>query len=1280
MVEAPLVWAYVAAGSASTFVDVVQTAKERANFQKRGLDGVPTAADNVRVRTRRLFAVLAALTGLASVAPSDARADVSARFARLSKLRADVERAKGPEAYAALRRVWLEWDQGDPAEVEEVLHGLAEEPRLAPPSKAYAGLLEAYARRRRGDLDGARARVTGLGFVGRWLVAGPFDNEGKAGLARVFGPEADPGEAVNLARTYDGKERQVRFRLVTGASPYGWTDMGVLLRPTAKVCAYATTFVRDARGPKAPARPISIWAGSAGAMKVFWNGQEVLRDDKYRDLDADRFGARVTMRAGYNRLLVKVCGDDDAPLFSLRLAGEDGTPDGTVESDPDPSHSAEAAALRFKKGDGAPAPVTLEGPMPAFERLAKGGDPATLEAYARYLVLTQSDDGTENKARELARRAAEAAPTIARLLLAGERAEGRNQRAIWIEKAEARVAKGGATDAEKIDVLLARASHARSGANWRDAIPYFDRVLALDPDNVSATLARVELYGEAGLRETALTILERALARRPRSVALLHAMVAALRDQDRSAEAEQVQERYANLRFDDAGFLNAQVELAIARRDKAAAARWIDRLLATSPDSAASLAAAARALVSLGDRPAGVAMYRRALDLAPEDTDTMRALADVYAVGGQPDEQLKLLRRVLEIKPQEKDVREFVAHTQPTKARPDEAYARPSAEFLKLRDAAANGLARRTLVDLQVTTVFPNGLASRFHQVVFQPLTDAAATEAREYGFGFQADSETVQLRGAHVYRANGKIDEAIETGDGPADNPQIATYTSARGYFVRFPRLSPGDVVELQYRVEDVAPRNTFADYFGEVVYLQSSEPVARAEYVLITPKTRTFYFNTPKVAGVTRTVDETDASRIYHYVARDVAAIEPEALSPAYGELLGHVHVSTYKTWEDVGRWYWGLVKDQFVADDEVRRRVAEITKGLTTERDKVRAVYDYVVQKTRYVALEFGIYGFKPYRAAQIFSRGFGDCKDKATLIVTMLKELAIPATIVIVRTGHRGDFGAEPASLAPFDHAIAYVPSLDLYLDGTAEYTGSMELPSMDRGSLAMQINEGNTRLIHLPDPPAAESVLSRKNDVTLAADGSAQIDLKIDVNGVSASAWRQRYHAEATRRSRLQEDLSAEFAGLEIAETSSGNFEDVEQKVTLRVKGKTPRLARHDADTWSAPVGPSEHMLRDFATLSRRRLDIKLSAQTTSESEWSVRLPAGARVLTAPHAASETSPFGTVKVEVETGATVRVKTTIAMTKTRIPVSEYAAFRAWCEAADRALGQRVVFATK
>lgn len=1233
--------------------------------------------------------VLAVLVALA-VPVAQANADVADRLPHLAKLRADVAAASGPLAYVALRRVWAEWDRGDPAEVEEVLHEVSVDAAEPAPVRTYAALLEAYARRRRGDLDGARTRIARLGFIGRWMLVGPFDNDGKVGLGTPYEPEKELELPLDLVRDFDGKDHKpVRWRMVPPVSPYGWTDVSVFVRPAEQTCSYLTTFVRDPH-LRDRARVISVWAGATGALRIFWNGAEILRDEKYRDLDSDRSAATASLRPGWNRLTAKVCGDERAPMLSLRVAAANGAPDADLEVDPDPKHSTRQDGAVMALGKGVVERTGgVEGPAQAFERLAKGDDPAMLEAFARYLGATGSDDPSEHRARELARKAAERAPTIDRLLLAGELAESRNQRGEWIAKAEALAERVHPTQEQTIELLLSRAAYARAGVNWRDAVPYYERVLGLDPDNVPATLAKVELYEEAGLRETALALLQHALQRRPRSVAFLRATVAALRDEGRETEADEVAERYVAVRFDDPAFVRARIELAIARRDSATAARWIERLLATNPDSAGALQAGAQAWMRLGEKARAIAAYRAALELAPDDTDVMRDLATIYALGGEQEEELRLLKRVLELSPQAKDVREQVAHIEPAKPKPDEQYARPASEFLAKRGAPAAGQARRSLVDLQVTTVFPNGLASRFHQVVYQPLTDASAAQSREYGFVYETDTEAVQIRAARVYRKDGTIDEAIESGAGAmADDPSMAMYTSARSYYVHFPRLEPGDVVELQYRVEDVAQRNAYADYFGEVVYLQSAEPVARSEYVLLTPKSRTFHFNEPHVPGLQQTVQETGDQRIYHFLATDVAAVEQEPLQPPWTEVLGHVHVSTYESWEEMGRWYWGLIKDQLVPDDEVRLRAEALTKGLKDDRAKVRAIYDYVVQKTRYVALEFGIHGFKPYRCAQIFARGFGDCKDKATLIVTMLNALGIKATPVVVRTGNKGDLEAhtdlanqKPASLAPFDHMIAYVPSMDLYLDGTAEYTGSTELPGMDRGAMALQVNEGNARLVHLPDPPASDSVSVHKVDATLTADGKAELDWRAEVTGYEASEWRVRFHADATRKPRVQQMIASILPGSEVTAVETGNLEDVEQKVSLRVRGKVPQFARAEGDGLMVPMGRREHLVRDYAALASRKLDIRLYAQWTQVDDWTVRLPPGAKVKSAPQASKGSSPFGSYEVDVESSAgALHVKTMVTLAKTRILASEYPAFRAWCEQVDRALGQRATVSVK
>jgi tetratricopeptide (TPR) repeat protein len=1229
-----------------------------------------------------------ALIGLSVAGAVPAEAEIGAIKPELVEAAARARASSGPEIYASLRTMWRMWDRADPAQVEEAVRAVVESKTTSAPARAYAELLSAYARRRRGDLDGAVQTIERLGFLGQWMTLGPFDNDNKSGFPRAFPPESELLAPIEIGRSYDGKERAVHWRVPPGAPHYGWFDFGEFMRPRENVCAYATTFVEAKPGTRAP-RKVSLWMGSAGAFRVYWNGEAVLEDAGYRDLDADRFATMVTLEARKNRITVKVCGDAEAPKFALRIGDEKGAPDQGLVVTADPAASivgaqtnlagarAKRPEAKTAKGAAKPKPE-IEGPIQIFERETADPkvSPQKLEDYARYLATTGGDSAPEHKARDLARRAAVAEPTVKRLLLAGQLAEDRNQQREWVDKAAALAGP----DHPDLEVLLMQAQLAREGTNWRDAVPIYQKMLALDPDDISGTLGLVELYVEAGLRRTAVATLEKALSRQPSSVALLRVYAAELRSLGRDTEAAEAEGRYAALRFDDSAFLSQQVELAVARRDSAGAERWLERFLRAEPESAWSRSVAARTYRALGQGDRALAAYQRALLLAPEDVGTLRALSDLYGAEDKREEQLKLLRQILTIAPQAKDVREYVEHIEPPKPRADEAYAWAKETFLPMRTGASKRFPKRTLRNLTVTTVFPNGLASRFRQVVFQPVTDEAAAAAREYAFEFQGDRQTVTLRAARVYRADGKIDEAVESGEGGANNPAIAMYTSTRTFYVHFPRLNTGDVVELRYRIEDVSPRNELADYFGEVEYLGSDEPVTSSEYVLITPKSRSFHINAASVPGLQRETKEDGDRRIDRFWVNDLEPIMAEPVMPPWAEVLPHVHVSTFKTWDEVGAWYWGLARDQFDVDDEVRKKVKEITKGLPDDAARVKAIYRYATE-LRYVALELGLEGIRPRRCAQTVARGWGDCKDKATLIVTMLRELGIPSTIVLVRTGMRGTIEPTPASLAPFDHAIAYVPSLDLYLDGTAEHTGSTELPVMDRDAIGLQINEGKPKLVRLPQPPPEASQSRRKVDLALAPDGTGQFTFDLHVTGAYAPTFRDRYLAEGTRRDRSARDIAREIGSVELVQGKAGvevnDLDDEEQPVKLRAKGKSLTFARREGDQLSLPAGPAYDMVADYASLSKRTLDINLRALTMREDEWVVRLPPGMKVTRAPTAAQGDTPFGRFAFSFEESAgKVTVKAQLAFKKSRVTPAEYPAFRAFCEAADRAFGQRLV----
>lgn len=1246
---------------------------------------------------RFLISALASVAALVLlVSGTDAHAVASVFHPELLRTLDKLDRGQGPEAYGAVDRIWSLWDRADAAHIEEALLGAAENKKLSAEARSYAGVLAAFARARRGDQKAAAEHIRALGYVGSFLVVGPFDNEGKGGLEQVFEPEAELSAPITPGRAYSGKERPVRYRAVANAFPFGWLDASALVRPETKVCIYATAFVKDEKLTRGT-RKVRAYVGVGGAFKLFWNGQESLKDAAYRGHDFDRSGVELVLEPGPNTLVVKVCGEENAPEVSVRLADDQGAPDPRLATSIDIADSQKAAerlqasakkptakgaaAREAAKPEPRPAakPGKALGPVPLFERLIASKKPRArdLESYARYLADTNGDDPALHLARDLSQRAATAEPNIERYLLASRLAEDRNQQNEWLNKAEALAKKAGETPKE---LLTARAVHRRNSPNWRDASPIFDRVLAEDPDDVLALAGRVELYNMAGLPRTALGVIEQAVRRTPESVNLLNMYGSQLRLLGRAADASEAEERYAMRRFDDGNYLTSMIDLAIARRQRNEAERWVERLLSAYNGNQWALGVAARAYRALGQPERATATYKRSLELAPEDVSTLRAVAELQGELGRRDEQLLSLREILRIRPQDRDVREYLEHLEPAKPRPDEAYAWESDKFLKQRFAPSGGQPRRTLRDLTVTTVFANGLSSQFRQVVFQPLTEPAAAAGRQYGFGYEADRQVVQLRGAKVYRADGKIDEAVEYGEGSADDPSISMYTSARSFYVQFPRLEPGDVVELRYRVDDVTPRNEFGNYFGEIVALQGGEPVSNAEYVLITPKERTFYFD-QNIPGLTTSNSIAGSQRVYRFAAKDIPALSPEPSMPPWPEVLGSVHVSTYKNWDDLGRWYWGLIKDQFDLDEETRKLAKKITEGKTSELDKVKAIYKWVTENTRYVALEFGIYGYKPRRCVQTVARGWGDCKDKSTVIVTLLKEVGIPSTIVVTRTRMRGDFRSKISSFAPFDHAIAYVPSLDLYLDGTAEHTGIYELPKMDVGAVVLHVNEGKAQLTRIPPADPDKNFVHRELQVELDAKGGAKLDIDYATGGYNAASWRDAYGAESTRRERMTRDLGGDFPGVSINEGAQGlvtsDLSNAEEAVKIKVRAVAPGFARNEGDSLSMPVTSGFRLTPNFASLSQRRQPVELIAFTTIDDVYRVKLPPGGKVLSLPEERASTSQFGSYSLKVEQAhGEVVVRSKLQVKVSRIEPADYQAWKRFCEEADSAFSVRLL----
>ncbi|HJK91500.1 MAG TPA: hypothetical protein RMH26_12270, partial [Polyangiaceae bacterium LLY-WYZ-15_(1-7)] len=275
------------------------------------------------MRPRSLRAVLAALLALAAapaaLPPTPAAAQPASSAAnpydaQAAELARDAIRERGPAGILPLLELWRAWDETTPSAVLEALEGVAEGRRVPAERRAYAEALRARALIRAGRLEDAEALVDRLGYVTSWQLIGPFDNEGKQGFERAFGPEEAAMQPFAAAVRYPGKEREVAWRPYPPISRVGYVDFDALFRPRQNVCGYAQTTVHSER-----AQPLALWVGAGGATKIWWNGEEVHREDVYRSPDPDRHVALVGAHEGANRLLVKSCITDGAWGFYLRV-------------------------------------------------------------------------------------------------------------------------------------------------------------------------------------------------------------------------------------------------------------------------------------------------------------------------------------------------------------------------------------------------------------------------------------------------------------------------------------------------------------------------------------------------------------------------------------------------------------------------------------------------------------------------------------------------------------------------------------------------------------------------------------------------------------------------------------------------------------------------------------------------------------------------------------------------------------------------------------------------
>jgi transglutaminase-like putative cysteine protease len=214
----------------------------------------------------------------------------------------------------------------------------------------------------------------------------------------------------------------------------------------------------------------------------------------------------------------------------------------------------------------------------------------------------------------------------------------------------------------------------------------------------------------------------------------------------------------------------------------------------------------------------------------------------------------------------------------------------------------------------------------------------------------------------------------------------------------------------------------------------------------------------------------------------------------------------------WQTVSKWYWNLSKSHLEATTpEMKQTVDSLTAGSTTEMDRIKSVFYFVSKKVRYMGLtpEKDRPGFEPHDVEITFDKKYGVCRDKAALLVALLREAGLHSYPVLISVGDKRDADvADPF----FNHAIVGVetaPGNYLLMDPTDENTREL-LPSYDRNqSYLICRPEGETLLTSPVDPPE-NNMMRIKTTGVLKADGSLHAKSELSFAGVNDDEYRNAF--------------------------------------------------------------------------------------------------------------------------------------------------------------------------
>jgi tetratricopeptide (TPR) repeat protein len=464
---------------------------------------------------------------------------------------------------------------------------------------------------------------------------------------------------------------------------------------------------------------------------------------------------------------------------------------------------------------------------------------------------------------------------------------------------------------------------------------------------------------------------------------------------------------------------------------------------------------------------------------------------------------------------------------------------------------AATDLAQESVIferNLLNVTFEPDGTGTRELELTVRIQSQAGVQALSVLTFPYLSSNENVEFDYVRVRKPDGTVVNTPDYNvqDMPAEVTRAAPmYSDLHEKHVTVKALGVGDVLEYKVRYRTFKPQVSGQFWWQQSFDKNFISPII--ELQLTVPKDKYLNLSSPNYKPE---IKEDGSHRTYIWKTSNLKrndSNEPESREAPRPD----IQLSTFRSWQEVGSWYNDLQRSQMQVTPQIQAKVVELTKGLTSQDDKIRVIYDYVSSGFHYVSLSFGAGRYQPHPAEDVLENQYGDCKDKHTLLATMLKAAGVEAWPALINAERKLD--PDMPSPGQFDHVITYVPESDktLWLDTT---------PGVAPFNMLMATLRDKQALVIPGDKPAA--LKTTPANPPFPADQTFTMEGAIDKDGTLKSHVKQtirgdrevylrlafRATAQAQWKDLVQHISKAEGFGGETSNVSASSPEDTSKPI------------------------------------------------------------------------------------------------------------------------------------